>query len=99
MNRSDDFYPEHWRALLVEKEAMPQPLRKSPRVGHHHVDPLTARERQIVRVIAEGLTNKEIAATMQLSDKTVKNYLANMFQKLHISRRAQAATFFVKRQA
>jgi len=36
---------------------------------------------------------------MQLSDKTVKNYLTNMFQKLHISRRTQAATFFVKRQA
>ena len=36
---------------------------------------------------------------MQLSDKTVKNYLANIFQKLHISRRAQAATFFVRRQA
>jgi two-component system, NarL family, response regulator DevR len=35
---------------------------------------------------------------MQLSDKTVKNYLANMFQKLQISRRTQAATFFVKRQ-
>ena len=48
--------------------------------------------------MAEGLTNKEIATTMQLSEKTIKNYLADMFPKLHISRRAQAATFFVKRQ-
>jgi two-component system response regulator DevR len=46
---------------------------------------------------ADGLTNKEIATSLKLSDKTVKNYLANMFQKLHISRRAQAAAFFVKR--
>jgi two-component system response regulator DevR len=53
----------------------------------------------VLALVAEGLTNKEIATTMQLSDKTVKNYLANMLQKLHISRRAQAATFFVKRQA
>lgn len=49
-------------------------------------------------LVAEGLTNKEIATTMKLSDKTVKNYLANMFQKLHISRRSQAAALFVKRQ-
>jgi DNA-binding NarL/FixJ family response regulator len=48
--------------------------------------------------MAEGLTNKEIAVSLQLSDKTVKNYVANMFQKLQISRRAQAAAYFVKRQ-
>ena len=59
---------------------------------------LTNREDEVLKQVALGLTNKEIAARMQLSDKTIKNYLANMFQKLHISRRAQAATFFVKRQ-
>lgn len=60
---------------------------------------LAPQEERVLALIAEGLTNKEIAATMQLSDKTVKNYLANMFQKLQISRRAQAAALFVKRQA
>ena len=60
---------------------------------------LAPQEERVLALVADGLTNKEIAATMQLSDKTVKNYLSNMFQKLHISRRAQAATFFVKRQA
>ena len=60
---------------------------------------LSPQEERVLALVAEGLTNKEVATTMQLSDKTVKNYLANMFQKLHISRRAQAATFFVKRQA
>jgi len=60
---------------------------------------LSPQEERVLALVAEGLTNKEIATTMQLSDKTVKNYLANMLQKLHISRRAQAATFFVKRQA
>jgi two-component system response regulator DevR len=60
---------------------------------------LSPHEERLLALVAERLTNKEIATTMQLSDKTVKNYLANMFQKLHISRRAQAATFFVKRQA
>lgn len=59
---------------------------------------LSPQEERVLALVAEGLTNKEIAATMKLSDKTVKNYLANMFQKLHISRRAQAASFFVRRQ-
>ncbi|HSL04702.1 MAG TPA: response regulator transcription factor [Nitrospiraceae bacterium] len=59
---------------------------------------LAPQEERVLALIAEGLTNKEIAARMQLSDKTVKNYIANMFQKLHISRRAQAAAFFVKSQ-
>jgi two-component system response regulator DevR len=60
---------------------------------------LSPQEERVLALVAEGLTNKEIATTMQLSDKTIKNCLANMLQKLHISRRAQAATFFVKRQA
>ena len=60
---------------------------------------LAPQEERVLALVADGLTNKEIAVTMELSDKTVKNYLANMFQKLQISRRAQAATFFVKRQA
>ena len=60
---------------------------------------LSPQEERVLALVAEGLTNKEIATTLKLSDKTVKNYLSNMFQKLHISRRAQAATFFVKRQA
>ena len=58
---------------------------------------LTKQEMKVANLLARGLTNKEIASTLKLSDKTVKNYLANMFQKLHISRRAQAAAFFVKR--
>ena len=60
---------------------------------------LAPQEERVLALVAEGLTNKEIAVAMHLSDKTVKNYLSNMFQKLQISRRAQAATFFVKRQA
>jgi DNA-binding NarL/FixJ family response regulator len=59
---------------------------------------LSPQEERVLALVAEGLTNKEIGAAMHLSDKTVKNYLANMFQKLHISRRAQAATFFATRR-
>lgn len=61
-------------------------------------DELSAQEERVVALVAEGKTNKEIAVALGLSDKTVKNYLANVFQKLRITRRAQAAAFFVKRQ-
>ncbi|MDZ4734363.1 MAG: response regulator transcription factor [Nitrospirota bacterium] len=60
---------------------------------------LSPQEERVLALVAEGLTNKEIATALQLSAKTVKNYLANMFQKMHITRRAQAAALFVKRQA
>lgn len=59
---------------------------------------LSPQERRIIAFIAEGNTNKEIAAKMLLSDKTVKNYIGNMFAKLEIERRTQAATLYMKAQ-
>jgi DNA-binding NarL/FixJ family response regulator len=66
--------------------------------GRMRTPSLAPQEERVLALVAEGLTNKEIASALQLSDKTVKNYLSNVFHKLQISRRAQAATFFVKRQ-
>jgi len=63
------------------------------------IDQLSSQEERVLALVAEGKTNKEIASALGLSDKTVKNYLANVFQKLRITRRAQAAAFFVKRQS
>lgn len=59
---------------------------------------LSPQEERVLMLVAEGRTNKEIAVALELSDKTVKNYLANIFQKLRITRRAQAAAFFHRRQ-
>lgn len=55
---------------------------------------LSAQEQRVLALVVEGKTNKEIAAALGLSDKTVKNYLSNAFQKLGVSRRAQAAALF-----
>lgn len=55
---------------------------------------LSAQERRVLALVAEGKTNKEIATDMELSDKTVKNYLSNVFEKLQISRRSQAAVLY-----
>ena len=55
---------------------------------------LSPQERRILGLVVEGKTNKEIAKALDLSDKTVKNYLSNAFQKLHVRRRSQAAALF-----
>jgi DNA-binding NarL/FixJ family response regulator len=57
---------------------------------------LTAQEQKILLLVAEGKTNKEIAAEVFLSDKTVKNYVSSILSKLNLERRAQAAAFVAK---
>jgi DNA-binding NarL/FixJ family response regulator len=54
---------------------------------------LTDGERRILPLLAEGKTNKEIAAVLFLSDKTVKNYVATILEKLGLARRTQAPAF------
>ena len=58
---------------------------------------LTAQERRILLLVADGMTNKEIAAEVFLSDKTVKNYVSSILSKLNLQRRTQAAAFVAKR--
>ncbi len=55
------------------------------------VDQLTDREREILALIADGKTNRQIGAELFLSEKTVKNYVSNLLAKLGMSRRSQAA--------
>jgi DNA-binding NarL/FixJ family response regulator len=57
---------------------------------------LTSQERKILMLVAEGKTNKEIAAEVYLSDKTVKNYVSSILSKLNLERRAQAAAYVAK---
>ncbi len=57
---------------------------------------LSQQEYRLLPLVAEGKTNKEIASALDLSDKTVKNYLANIFFKLGITRRTQAATLYAR---
>jgi len=59
---------------------------------------LTAQEQRILLLVAEGRTNKEIAAEVFLSDRTVKNYVSSILSKLNLERRAQAAAFMARRR-
>ena len=59
---------------------------------------LTEQEQRILELIADGQTNREIAGQINLSDKTVKNYVSNILGKLEVSRRSQAAAFLAERR-
>ena len=54
---------------------------------------LTPQERNILELIAEGLTNRQIAERVHLAEKTVKNYVSNLLAKLGMERRTQAAVY------
>jgi two-component system response regulator DevR len=55
---------------------------------------LSTQEKRVLTLVADGKTNKEIGTALGLSDKTVKNHLSNIFQKLQVGRRAHAAAVF-----
>lgn len=62
------------------------------------LDALSEQEHKILVLIAEGKTNKEIAGEVFLSDKTVKNYVSSILNKLNLRRRSEAAAFIARRE-
>ena len=59
---------------------------------------LSPQERRVLALIAAGRTNKEAGSELNLSEKTVKNYLSSIFEKLHVSRRAEAAVLYAQQK-
>jgi DNA-binding NarL/FixJ family response regulator len=78
---------------LVHRIVTGQPL--DARAGSS-LERLTAQERVVLRLVAEGLTNQEIADSLCLSVKTVKSHLSNMFAKLDVHNRAQAVAAYLR---
>jgi len=81
--------------------AITQPLlarMRAPKdmASESHRAALSAQQQRVLALVAEGKTNKEIGSTLDLSDKTVKNYIRFIFQKLKVTRRAQAAAYFIR---
>ena len=75
-------------SLLAENKAQMRSL-----VDHD----LTEREITVLRLVASGQTNKEVANSLELSEKTIKNHLGNIFHKLHVYDRTQAAVLAIRR--
>lgn len=60
------------------------------------VNKLTKREIEVLKLITEGMLNKEIAHSLNISEKTVKNHVSNIFKKISVSDRTQAAVYAIK---
>lgn len=59
-------------------------------------DPLTAREVDVLRLVAQGLTNSEIADSLTVSEGTVRTHVSNILSKLHLANRTQAALYALR---
>ncbi len=88
---------------LLDPAVTERVLERVRRIATGEVDDelsvLTPQERKILMLVAEGKTNKEIAADVFLSDKTVKNYVSSILSKLNLERRAQAAAFVANQRS
>ncbi|NOT21678.1 MAG: response regulator transcription factor [Nitrospiraceae bacterium] len=86
------FHPRSMCAVLSASSAVSDPE------ALYGLGELSRQEQRILPLLGEGKTNKEIGFVLALSEKTVKNYLSNMFRKLKISRRTQAVTLYQRQQ-
>jgi len=84
--------PELASRLMVEFSNTGK--REKKRADLYHL--ITEREREVLKLITEGMSNKEIAKILYISDKTVKNHLKNIFRKLHVNDRTKAAVIALK---
>ncbi|MFM1943907.1 MAG: hypothetical protein RI897_2889 [Verrucomicrobiota bacterium] len=80
----------------VTRQVLGRTRSGSPATGREKLQTLSPQEKRVLALVAEGKTNKEIALDLGLSDKTVKNYFSNLLDKLQLSRRSQAAAFYVQ---
>ena len=65
-------------------------------MDNEKIKSLTKREIEVLKAIAEGLLNKEIATNLGISERTVKNHISNIFKKIDVADRTQAAVFAIK---
>jgi two-component system, NarL family, response regulator LiaR len=78
-----DFRPRHLHAVT------PSPQRDA-------LAALSERELEVVRLVAEGLSNKEISSRLSLSDKTVKNHISHILAKMNLTARTQVAVYAIR---
>jgi two-component system nitrate/nitrite response regulator NarL len=85
IDRGEDYVSPGLAARLLAAAKAKNPHMPNP------LSALTAREEQILSLVAEGLSNKEVGAQLKLSEKTVKYYMTNILQKLQVRNRVEAA--------
>lgn len=89
-------YGNHPQELRLKARRRALPSRLGPQSRQALPAGLSTREADILRLVAAGNSNREIAATLYLSEKTIANHLTSIFNKLGVDNRAAAATFAVR---
>ncbi|TDQ34610.1 response regulator [Aureibacillus halotolerans] len=98
-NMKPDEWHDYLKAIALDEAPMTRELafrilKEFSPIGVDAGDnPLTARERDILGLVAKGLSNKEISGHLEISEHTVKNHLKNILQKLHLENRVQLARY------
>lgn len=98
-NLNPSIWLEYLRALATDQAEMPREvarriLKEFNQTPHPtEATGLTAREQEILTLVAKGLSNKEVAVHLNISEYTVKNHLKNIMQKLHLSNRVQLTCY------
>ena len=80
----------------IEPTLTPEMKERLKKIKNSTTEPLTKREIDVLKLLAEGLFNKEIAYRLSISEKTVKNHVSNIFKKIGVSDRTQAAVYAIK---
>jgi DNA-binding NarL/FixJ family response regulator len=91
--RGEYYVTPTFAARILAHSRRPQ---RPPQKDESDTD-LTKREEQILNRVADGMTNKEIAGALRISEKTVKHYMTNILQKLQVRNRVEAAMHYRKR--
>jgi DNA-binding NarL/FixJ family response regulator len=89
----------HRGETFIQPELTPQlkiKMEEKSNYTSNYDDSLTKREIEVLKLLAEGLFNKEIAYTLAISEKTVKNHVSNIFKKINVSDRTQAAVYAIR---
>ena len=82
---------------IIASKILTEINKQSTSGPNQSIESLTEREIQILKLVVEGLSNKEIGSRLFLSDQTVKKRLSNVLQKLHLNNRVQAAVYAVRK--
>jgi NarL family two-component system response regulator LiaR len=86
--------PRIARKVLQEMWAEPQP--EPVPMRDHPVEPLTEREVDVLKLVAQGLSNEEIAQRLVIAERTVRTHVSNILGKLHLANRTQATLYALR---
>ncbi len=92
-------YDIYYGEKYIQPELTPLLNRKmaeKEEINNKLKDPLTHRELQVIKLLTEGMYNKEIACILEISERTVKNHVSKIFKKIDVTDRTQAAVYALR---